>query len=207
MSRLTVLMFLLLGPGLMAQSRIRLFTVRDGLSQNSVTAIFRDRDGFLWVGTQDGLNRFDGYGFRQYRHDPANPESISDQYITAIGQDRQGNLWVGTRNGLNLFNPATGNFSRLYPDPSQKNVIQNPVYRVLALNDGDILVAISGRMFRRSRLNGSFSSLQVNYEHTANITAAEDAVWQVWSPTHVCRLLPVRDHNHDDSTIKTYPGW
>ena len=202
-----MLMLLLLGPGLMAQSRIRLFTVRDGLSQNSVTAIFRDRDGFLWVGTQDGLNRFDGYGFIQYRHDPLNPESISDQYITAIGQDLQGNLWVGTRNGLNLFNPANGSFSRLYPDPTQKKVIQNPVYRILALSDGDILIAISGRMFRRSRVSGIFSPLQVNFEYTANISVVKDAVWQVWSPAHVCQLLPVREHDHDDSILRSYAAW
>src|SRR5437588_5303882 len=78
-------------------------SIEQGLSQSDVCCILQDGKGFVWFGTQDGLNMYDGYGFRVYRHDASNSESISDNYITAMAQDRFGNIWIGTQNGLNLF--------------------------------------------------------------------------------------------------------
>ena len=202
------LLIILLAPAVaVGQPRIRLYTVKDGLSQNSVTALFRDRDGYLWVGTQDGLNRFDGYAFTQYRHDPGDPRSLSDQYVTAIEQDKDGKLWVGTRNGLSLFNRSTNDFTRIYPDPAQKNFIQNPTYKIGSLPDGDLLVAISGRIFRRNHVDETFTPLQENQQFNANITVAGDTVWQIWSSNHACRLLPVREHQHPGSKVLGVPGW
>lgn len=65
----------------------------------------------MWFGTQDGLNRFDGYLFTVYRNDPKNPASLSHNFIRALYEDRQGRLWIGTEDGgLNLFNRETDSF-------------------------------------------------------------------------------------------------
>jgi ligand-binding sensor domain-containing protein len=59
----------------------------------------QDHKGFLWIGTQDGLNKYDGYDFKVYKHDPDNPHSLSSSVITAIYEDHSGALWIGTNNG------------------------------------------------------------------------------------------------------------
>uniref|UniRef100_UPI003F695ED5 ligand-binding sensor domain-containing protein n=1 Tax=Sediminibacterium sp. TaxID=1917865 RepID=UPI003F695ED5 len=113
--------FVLMGSG---QPGFLSFTVKNGLSQNAVTAIFRDSKGYVWLGTQDGLNRFDGIGFTRFKHDAKDTMTISDQYITAISEDGAGNIWVGTRNGLNKFNYSNNRFERIHINPNRRNIIQ-----------------------------------------------------------------------------------
>jgi len=92
-----------------------------GLSQVSVNSIMQDRQGFMWFGTQDGLNRYDGYEFKIYRPDPMDKTSISDNYIWCILEDHSGILWIGTNGGgLNMFDRETECFY------SYKNAEGNP---------------------------------------------------------------------------------
>ncbi len=93
--------------------------LEEGLSQSSVHAILQDRRGFLWFGTEDGLNRYDGRTFKVFKPNPEDPFSISDRWINALYEDRAGNLWVGTRlGGLNRYNPQTERFVHYTHDPS-----------------------------------------------------------------------------------------
>ncbi|MCJ8274319.1 MAG: hypothetical protein MJK04_33590, partial [Psychrosphaera sp.] len=64
--------------------RFKNYTVDDGLSQISALTVYQDKLGFIWVGTQDGLNRFDGYQFKHYKHDPQNPQTLSANYIWRV---------------------------------------------------------------------------------------------------------------------------
>ncbi|MFZ2897980.1 MAG: two-component regulator propeller domain-containing protein [Saprospiraceae bacterium] len=96
--------------------RFRRIGVAEGLSSPEVTAILQDRQGFIWVGTADGLNRYDGYDFLIFRNDPADSASLSNNQVTALTEDGQGFLWVGTVRGLNRFDPSTGAFSRFFAD-------------------------------------------------------------------------------------------
>lgn len=91
-------------------------SVTDGLSQMSVVSVVQDADGYLWFGTRDGLNRYDGYDFRIFRHELHDTTSISDSYIRCMANDRDGRLWVGTTNGLNRYDPRTERFARYYID-------------------------------------------------------------------------------------------
>ncbi len=80
--------------------RFEHLTVENGLSQNAGLAIFQDSKGYLWVGSQDGLNRYDGYSFKVFKHDPDDPNSISHNSILAITEDKDGYLWIGTWGGF-----------------------------------------------------------------------------------------------------------
>jgi len=94
--------------------RFKHITSNDGLSQNTVMAITQDGDGFMWFGTKDGLNKYDGYSFAVYQNVPNDPKTIDSNYITALFTDSRGNLWVGTDNGLlNLYDKQNDNFQRI----------------------------------------------------------------------------------------------
>ncbi len=89
-----------------------------GLSQNTVTAILQDRTGFLWIGTQDGLNRYDGYGFEVYRSAVDDPTTLGAEFILTLTEDPSGDLWIGTEGGgLGRWRRATGTFLRYRHDP------------------------------------------------------------------------------------------
>lgn len=86
-------------------------SVANGLSHNSVWCIIRDKQGFFWFGTDDGLSKYDGYAFTVYRHRKYDSTSISQNIIRAILQDRSGLIWIGTSDGLNVFDPVTERFT------------------------------------------------------------------------------------------------
>lgn len=119
MKSLKIILFslLLLSP-LFSQTEEYIFrqlTDADGLSQSTIFAMIQDREGYLWLGTIDGLNRYDGYEFRVYLNDPSDASSISDNFISALYEDSDGFIWIGTVNGyLNCFNRKTEIFKRYF---------------------------------------------------------------------------------------------
>lgn len=107
------------------------FTTQNGLSSNSINTIIQNKKGFLWLGTEDGLNRFDGYTFKVYRNKRGNKNSLSNNFIWSLCEDNDGKIWIGTDGGgLNKFDPVTEKFERFVHDendPSSlsSNIIQN----------------------------------------------------------------------------------
>lgn len=90
-------------------------SLEQGLSQSSVNCILQDRQGFMWFCTQEGLNRYDGYSFKVYRHDAADPNSLSENFVRSITEDASGALWIGTEGGgLDKFDRDAGKFTH-YP--------------------------------------------------------------------------------------------
>lgn len=107
--------FLLATHFLSAQEvSFRKLTIEDGLSQNAVSDMLQDSRGFMWFGTKDGLNRYDGYSFTTFRHDPFDAETISGNDITKLFEDAHGGLWIGLRSGeLCYFRRDSGKFLRI----------------------------------------------------------------------------------------------
>ncbi len=96
----------------------------DELSQTKAGQVAQDDRGFMWFGTQYGLNRFDGYNFRVFVHDPGNPASLSGVFISALFKDRDGVLWAGCDQFLNKFDGVTETFTR-YPVPFVTHISQD----------------------------------------------------------------------------------
>jgi two-component sensor histidine kinase/ligand-binding sensor domain-containing protein len=90
------------------------FSLKDGLSQSTVNDIFQDSRGFLWFGTDDGLNKYDGYQFVIYRNVPSDSLSISDNSIKSITEDNEGNIWIATNLGLNKFDQKSNQFIHFF---------------------------------------------------------------------------------------------
>lgn len=100
-------------------------SVEHGLSQSTVNAILQDHRGYMWFGTLNGLNRYDGYTFTVYRHIPDDITSISNDQIFTIYEDQLKRLWIATADGLNRFDPKTQTFKRFYHDPSNAATLSN----------------------------------------------------------------------------------
>lgn len=109
------ILLLLLFPVLLiahpADIQFEHISINEGLSQGTVRCIFQDSRGFMWFGTQDGLNRYDGLQFKKYKHEPDDTTSLKNNTIFSICEDNQGKLWIGTEIGLDLFNRETETFT------------------------------------------------------------------------------------------------
>lgn len=120
-------------------------SIQDGLSQNTIHAILQDETGFLWFGTKDGLNRYDGTSFRQFKYDAANPRSIGNNFITALYQDREGNIWVGTDVGLYIYSPEKDIFLHFMETSRENTRVERAVSLICGDPQGRVWVAVDSQ--------------------------------------------------------------
>lgn len=136
-------MVLILFAGLHGRSQQFFFSnypIEKGLSQSVVNCLFQDSRGYIWVGTQNGLNRFDGYNFKVYSYEPADSNSISNSWIYSIDEDRDGNLWIGTKNGLNRWGRNEKRFTQLKYTTGFANQVTDFPYDARVARNGSILI-------------------------------------------------------------------
>ena len=114
-------------------------TVDNGLSNNKVNCLLEDRTGFIWFGTDDGLNRFDGYEIKVFRNKPNDNKSISGNGIWSLFEDADGDLWIGTKSGeINRYNPKTGKFESWKVE--SKNTNENGITSIYRDKDGMVWI-------------------------------------------------------------------
>ncbi|MEO6637660.1 MAG: two-component regulator propeller domain-containing protein, partial [Ginsengibacter sp.] len=112
----------------------------DGLSQSNVTCILQDSRGFMWFGTRNGLNKYDGYNFTVFKNDPKNKNSISNNYITDITEGKNGDLWVGTRGGgLNRYDRQKATFISYRHQFKNNNTISDDFITAVTVDANDNL--------------------------------------------------------------------
>ena len=141
-----------------ATIRFRHRSVKDGLSQSTINCVIQDHEGFIWLGTQDGLNRYDGYTFNVYRHDSRDSLSISDSYVNSLFEDSKGRLWIGTYSGgLNLYDRDRDAFTHFLCDTTAPSTISGSnVWGITEEKGGKIWVAVWA-----GGVNGSWSTRAV----------------------------------------------
>ncbi len=149
------------------------YSVEQGLSQSSVFTSLQDHFGFMWFGTQDGLNRFDGYSFRVYRAHLGDTTALVGNSIAALYEGRSGQLWVQTNNGLCLYNRAKETFS-LVPLPT------NRINALLEDNRGVLWIATEQGVFRYTNAERRVESCFAE----AASSLANDSTGTIWIGTH-----------------------
>ena len=171
-------------PGI-ERIHFRTFGMPEGLPQATVRAMAQDKSGFLWIGTQDGLSRFDGYEFRVYKADRDDPWSLSQNHVWALAADTDGSLWVGTQaGGLNHYDPLLDRFVSYRAGVDSGNALaSNHVTSLLLDRDQRLWVANSaGRMQWFDRSEKTFSDVPFG-EHPAfrmvrsMLQASDGSVW------------------------------
>lgn len=125
------------------------FTVKEGLSQTTINCIFQDSRGYLWIGTQDGLNRYDGYSFKTYSQQAFDPKSISNNFINCIVEDKNGFLWIGTNGGLNKFDRNKETFVSYRHDPRNSfSIASDEIHGMLIDRNGIFWIKTSETLDR-----------------------------------------------------------
>lgn len=136
-------LFLISLPGRSQQLQVNYLGIENGLSNNAVTSIYQDHNSFMWFGTYDGLNRYDGYEFKVFRNIIGDSTSISSNGINAIDEDNKHRLWIGGQKEVNIYNPVRAKFStpsyRLANGTVQRSLKDNAI-AVKTIDDGNVFV-------------------------------------------------------------------
>ena len=188
------------------------FNRDDGLSQVSAQTLLYDNNGYLWVGTSDGLNRFDGYQFKVYRNNPEDNNSLSNNNISALFEDNNGTLWVGTEGGgLNRFDRKSNAFIHYsYQENNVQSLASNSINDITRDNQGNYWIGtnkglnkFNGQSFTRYLNGTNVQSLFIDSNETLWIGTKEGGL----SKTKVNNIefeaikLPER-HQHITSIIE-----
>ncbi len=171
--------------------RFNRLTQHDGLSNNVIQTLLQDKQGFLWVGTVDGLNRYDGYEFQTFVHDPANPHSLGDNSVITMALAPDSTIWIGSFLGLNSFDPRTHTFRRYSHDAEDPNSLShNTVNSLSFAPDGTLWIGtFGGGLNRFDPKSGSWTHFrhdpsQINTISSDLVNAvAVDKEGNVWAGT------------------------
>jgi ligand-binding sensor domain-containing protein/serine phosphatase RsbU (regulator of sigma subunit) len=171
--------------------RFRTLSLADGLSQSTVNCIMQDRKGFMWFGTVDGLNRYDGYRFKIYKTEPDNPRGLRNSMIRALLEDRNGMIWVGTEGGgAYRFDPALETFTSFHQDRTDSTSLSNDyVWSICEDRTGVLWIGTQEGLNRLKPDGRTFARYMVRRDDPGGLSGdyvsalCEDSAGNVWVGT------------------------
>jgi ligand-binding sensor domain-containing protein/serine phosphatase RsbU (regulator of sigma subunit) len=182
-------------------------SVEQGLSQTVVNCIMQDQQGFMWFGTQEGLNRYDGYNFKIYKRDPQDSNSLANNFIYTIFQSKDGIIWIGTNgNGLDRFDPITETFTHFpYDENNPASISSNSVRFIFEDSKGQLWVGTDDGLNIFDRATQKFTRFVSNPNDPFSLPVnrvfdiKEDKTGNIWIATFgkgICKYDPVTRKFH-----------
>jgi signal transduction histidine kinase/ligand-binding sensor domain-containing protein len=212
MKRYAILFCLLLLPGVRDEAQINMqksdfLSIEDGLSQSSVHSIIQDSEGYMWFGTEDGLNRYDGYRFTVFRHDPGDPNSLMDNYVSSLSVGKSGTLWVGTKKGLNVWDKGNESFIHFPKIDSALSLLERRECNVVFEDTyGLVWMGTSGGLLQFDTQSGKTkiflhdTTKKEIYSHNYIRSIFEDAMGTLWVGT----IGELNAFNRDNSSFTVH---
>lgn len=182
---LLIIVLLLFTSGYSQQYNFTNYSINGGLSQSVVNCLFQDSKGYIWIGTQNGLNRFNGESFVVYSYSPADSFSISNNWIYAIAEDSAGNIWVGTKGGLNQYLRNENRFRRIAYQTGFAFDVTQYTYDILCLRNGNVVINTPPLVSVFDQASKSFSHFRSKLEYDGavkdvKIPILEDVDGKIW---------------------------
>ncbi len=182
--------------------RFQRIALEQGLSQETILAIYQDSQGFMWFGTQEGLNRYDGYSFKVFSHDDRNPSSLSNDIVYAINEDQLGNLWVGTAaGGINVYDVASQSFMHFRHDPNVDGSLSGDLVRAIYKDtSGTLWIGTENGLDKYNADEAKFEHVDLDQEDNQSKTKkfiwaiSEDEDGRLWVGTESHGLYLIDGH-------------
>lgn len=162
------------------------YQVEKGLSHNSVICTLQDKEGFMWFGTKDGLNRFDGYTFKVYRHEPEDPNSIGSNFIQTL-YENDGEIWVGTNKGLYKYNALAENFTLL------RVTLNNNILNISKDHQGNLWFISGDALYKYNESKQILHSYNHDFSARSICSTADGTMWFSTNSGSINKYDPVQD--------------
>lgn len=183
-----MLQFNLLTAQLHENIRFRNLTTDDGLSGNSAFCIAPDQHGHMWIGTYgDGVNLYDGYVFRYFRHSPFDNNSIADNVVSTVAVDRKNRIWIGhPHNGISVYDQSSATFKKYTVDTLKKNALPSlSIRHIICDRAGNIWIACAAGLLRYDETTDGFEKYYMQGEEPSNLFEVfEDNKGRIWVGIH-----------------------
>jgi ligand-binding sensor domain-containing protein len=151
-----------------------------------VICTLQDKEGFMWFGTKDGLNRFDGYTFKVYRHDPEDPNSVGSNFIQTL-YENNGEIWVGTNKGLYKYNALAENFTLL------RVTLNNHIQKISKDNQSNLWFISDDTLYKYDEGNQILRSYDHQFPATSICATADGTMWFSTNSGSINKYDPVQD--------------
>ena len=208
------LLFIFISFTLQAQTG-RFYSTDKELSNSLVNKVYQDRKGFIWVATENGLNKFDGTRFSIYRHHASDSTSLKNNYVRSLYEDSYGNFWIGCINGLQLYDRATDSFSEIHLQRNDENVAPH-ITTIIERANGEIWMSTSGQGAISIRVNQTKSDKPFDITVESGLTERinslflnaifEDANQNLWIATEGKGLFRYSPETGDLKNFKAAQG-